>query len=209
MLAAIYSAASKNRWRWMYAIGRSIVQRPALTDPFLQAVDARTVPGAYAPSTLFKKVEEWTSGASFEYGVKNDVIEVRDNVGNYKQGTSRAGSEFVVPVVTLGEAHFLCHVGTPRLQWRSELGPSACKKWRDVSRETMDISETTFKGANYSEESLFKDEIYGYVHEQWEAMANRRVTETRADGEECIVDPVFEEKALDPNVNRRRGQVER
>ena len=83
----------------MYAIGRSIVQRLALKDPFLQNVDFKTVPGAFASSTLFDRVERWTAGASFEYPLY-DVIEVRDNVGNYRQGTSQAGLEYVVSVVT-------------------------------------------------------------------------------------------------------------
>ena len=209
-LAATYSAASKNRWRWMYAIGRSIVQRPALTDPFLQNVDFKTVPGAFAPSTLFAKLASWTSGATYEYGVKNDVIEVRDNVGNYKQGTSRAGLEFVVSVVTFGLANFLYHKGTPStLQSSSDQGPSACLEWKEVPVDTMDISETSFEGANYSEKSLIEDEIYGYVSDQFEVMAERIQTETGDDGKESSVDPVIQAAALGDDAKRARKPVVR
>ncbi len=148
-------------------------------------------------------------GASFEYPL-NDMIEVRDNVGNYRQGTSRAGLEFVVSVVTFGLANFLYHVGTSsRLQSRSGLGPSACLEWKDVPVETMDISETSFEGANCSEKSLIEDEIYGYVSDQFEAMAERLETVTGDDGEQRSVDPVIQAAAPGHDAERARKSVVR
>ena len=63
--------------------------------------------------------------------------------------------------------------------------------------KTLDISETPFEGANYSEKSLIEDEIYGYVSDEFEAMAERFETVTGDDGKGRSVDPVIQMRLLE------------
>lgn len=167
-VAAVYAAVPPYQWRWDYAIGRQIVMRSRLTDPFFNNVDFHTVPGGYSPSTLYRRMHALGTNVTYQYPGNTDVLITADNVGKYHVNTSRSGSDYAVPVVTFGQANFLFTMNAAQLQKMAHLAPTSYSPWSSVPTTVMDVESSCREGEGYSESSLLEDEVVGFIKEQYE-----------------------------------------
>ena len=203
MLAAACTATS-GQFRWMWAVARGLVQKSRVTDPFLLDIDYKTVPGSYSRSGLYSKMNAWFKRATVQYPCVWDVLVSMDNVGRYKAGTSRSGTQHIVAVVTNGLANFLWRRDTPtQLQKREELGPRFYEDWNTVKEDVMDVETKARTGETHSEMELFDDEVYGYLEDEFNAMNSR--FERRGEGAATkYVDLVIEDQEKNPEHDPRK-----
>lgn len=192
-IAAMYSAVDPS-FRWAYAVGRNVVFRSALTDPFLQDVEYDSVPGGYSRSGLRYVMDKWCKNVKYTYPEDKDVLITMDNVGRYRQGSSRVGLTHRVAVVANGLVNTL-KKGTERmLQGTYTLSPALYQPWNVVPENLMDVEDSRRDGERQSEREYLEDEIDTYIHEQLEhviAGCKRRDDGTLEDGlvEEAKVRP--------------------
>ena len=203
MLASACTATS-DQFRWMWAVARGLVQKSRVTDPFLLDIDSKTVPGAYSRSGLYSKMTAWFEGATAQYPCVWDVLLSMDNIGRYRAGTSRIGTQHIIPVVTNGLANFLWRRDMPeQLQKKEELGPKFYKDWNTVTTDVMKVETTPREEETFSEDDLFNDEVYGYLEDEFKAMNAR--FEHRGEGAAAkYVDLVIEDQEINPERDPRK-----
>ena len=178
-IAAAYSAVEPS-FRWAFAVGRNVVFRSALTDPFLLDLEYDSVPGGYSRTGLRYVMEKWCENVKYEYPKDKDVLVTMDNVGRYRQGTSRVGLTHCVAVVSNGLANFLKKGTEKMLQLSYELSPAHYGTWEVVPDGLMDVEVDRRDNEPLSERGYLDDEIDNFIKEQLDHVATR--CEVSADG---------------------------
>ena len=207
-IAAVYSAI-KPSFRWAFAVGRNVVFRSMLTDPFLRDLDHDSVPGGYSRSGLRYVMGKWCENVTYEYPKDKDVLVTMDNVGRYRQGSSRVGLTHRVAVVANGLANFLKKGEEEMLQTDYTLSPAQYKHWTTVPEDLMDVEDSARDGERQSEHEYLEDEIDSFVHEQLRHVVEG--CERRGDGtlKDALVEEAKDNAEPDPGARRPREQYDK
>ena len=102
-----------------------------------------------------------------EYPVA-DVRISMDNVGKYKEGSSRVGLLRRVAVAANGCANFLYRQGVGMLQMKYELSPRFYAAWNTVPPTALEVQQEVRGDEKVSEQQCIDAEVVAGIHEQLE-----------------------------------------